>query len=118
MDSQKFQIILGSLLERSEKGELNWKTTGNSDKFLLPLNESSVTVEKFESFSGETTYIFYFRNEKGEIVEELRKKRETMSDEIFEKSEQLYDLARRKALNADETIDRIIEQLKPDSIAA
>ena len=34
------------------------------------------------------------------------------------KAKHLFNLARSKALNSDETIDLILEQLNPDSIAA
>ena len=36
----------------------------------------------------------------------------------MKKHRELYDLARRKALNSDDTIDKIIKQLNPESLAA
>lgn len=115
MDNQKFHIILDSLLERTQKEELNWKTTANSSKYLLALNDSSITIDSYESFDG-IKITFSFRNEKGEAVESMEVLES--EDEIFKHSSKLYDLARRKALKSDETIDRIIKQLKPDSITA
>ena len=53
-------------------------------------------------------YELQFRNEKGEIVET-----------VFDRNlERLFKLARKKALNSDKTIDRILEQLSPESTAA
>lgn len=110
MDNQKFNLILDSLLTRSEQNQLNWKTTGDQLTFLLALKDSSISI-----FNETGLIRFEFRNERGEKVEEHLL---LYSDHDFEKAQKLYDLARRKALNSDETIDRIIEQLNPDSIAA
>jgi hypothetical protein len=57
-----------------------------------------------------------FRNERGSVVEEVKVYETEL--EKYKKVDALFDLARRKATNADETIDRILEQLNKGSIAA
>lgn len=109
MDKQKLQILLDSLLSGSEKGELNWKTTGNPRTFLLTLKDSSIAV------SNEVTHFeLTFRNGQGEVVE--RTGISNMDELNYKKAGRLFHLALKKANNADDFIDRIIEQLKPDSI--
>ncbi len=112
MDDQKLQIILDSLLERTQKEELNWKPTASSGKYLLALNDSSITISNHPFLVGIS---FEFRNEKGEIVESVEV---TPKTSLHKKAVQLEDLVRRRALKSDEIIDRIIKQLKPDSITA
>lgn len=110
MDNQKFEAILDRLIDLSESGQLNWKSTAGSATYLLVLKDSSISI------SGHSPYIFIeFRNEKGVVVEKIVL---GSSEKFYEKADKLFDLARRKALNADETIDRILEQLNTDSIAA
>lgn len=111
MDKQKLQMLLDRLLEGSEKRELNWKSTGNPLTFLLTLKDSSISI------SNEMTHFeFTFRNERGEVVE--RTDVSNMDELFYKKASNLFHLALKKATNADDFIDRIIEQLKPDSIAA
>lgn len=110
MDDNKFEIILNSLLKRTQNDELNWKPTANSSIYLLVLNDSSITIE------GEQFFVnFYFKNEKGETVES---RLIVSSDENFSKASGLFEFVRRKALKSDETIDKILKQLNPESLAA
>lgn len=110
MDKQKFEAILNGLLKHSREDKLNWKATANSYKYLLTLNDSSIVIESV----GQSVN-FEFKNEKGETVESMLSYPRMQN---YDKCVQLYDLARRKALNSDETIDRILQQLGSDSIAA
>ena len=117
MDSQKFEMILKRLLELSEEENLNWKTTADQNTFLLALKGSSISIETdFAEDYGGNIFILQFRNERGEVVESMP----IFGDSIYFKSaEQLFGLARSKALNSDKTIDRILEQLSsPDSVMA
>ncbi|MDQ3042016.1 MAG: hypothetical protein M3R11_06505 [Acidobacteriota bacterium] len=111
MDNQKFEIILDSLLKRSEEGNLDWKATANPCVYLLALKDSSISVDKYT----EPIVRINFRDEKGNIIDAVKLH---SSEKNFEKVNQIFDLARRKATNADETIDSILKQLNPDSIAA
>ncbi|MDQ3041849.1 MAG: hypothetical protein M3R11_05650 [Acidobacteriota bacterium] len=116
MDNQKFQIILDSLLKGSEAGNLEWKPTAISNVYLLALKDSSISIIKL----AEGFIKLEFRNERGSIAEEVEVygSEYATAQENYIKANKLFDLARRKATNADETIDRILKQLNPDSIAA
>lgn len=116
MDNQKFEIILNSLLRGSSKGNLEWKSTAITGVYLLALEDSSISIIKL---TDELIRI-EFRNERGSIVEEveLYKSEYETTQEMYKKADELFDLARRKATNADETIDRILKQLNKSSIAA
>jgi len=112
MDNQKFEIILDSLLRGSDRGNLEWKPTAVSGVYLLALKDSSISIAKFV----EGLIRLEFRNERGSVVEEVKVYETEL--EKHKKVDALFDLARRKATNADETIDRILEQLNKGSIAA
>ncbi len=111
MDNQKIELILDSLLRQSKEGKLDWKNTASSQTYLLVLKDSSITI-----WDASVAIVFNFRDEKGNTVDEIRIFKG--SDARFEKADKLFDLARRKATNADETIDRILEQLNSGSITA
>lgn len=113
MDENKFEIIFNSLIERTENGELNWKTTASPSTYLLVLNDSSISID-FPTFGS---FEFEFRNERGETVESVSISRDE-DEEKFQKANKLWELARRKALKSDDTIDKIIKQLNPESLAA
>ena len=116
MDKQKFYAIIERLNELSEKSQLKWQTTGNTNKFLLALKDSSISIGG--TFFADTGLInVEFRNEKGEVVEKVEIL-STEDKESFKRIKILYELARRKALNSDETIDRILEQLDPKLVTA
>lgn len=113
MDENKFEIIFNSLLERTQKGELNWKSTASPSTYLLVLSGSSISID-FSSFGS---LDFEFRNERGETVESVTMFRNE-DEEKFQKATKLYELVRGKALNSNDTIDKIIKQLNPESLAA
>jgi hypothetical protein len=116
MDSEKFKTILARLIELGDKGELDWKPTGVEYTYLLTLKDSSISISpEFSEDLGSSMYAFQFRNERGDVVENTYVGED---DADYGSAEYIYELARRKALNSDATIDRIIEQLKPDSLAA
>jgi hypothetical protein len=112
MDNQKLELILDRLIDLGEKGQLNWKKTAIQGVFLLALKDSSISVTKLV----DGLVRLEFRDERGTIVEELDVY--ATEYEKYKKVNKLFDLARRKATNADETIDSILKQLNPDSIAA
>jgi hypothetical protein len=112
MDEQKFKIVIDRLIKLSEIKELNWKTTGNPDTYLLVLKDSSISISSLYSEDIREAIEIQFRNEKGEIVETVLI---TNDNSLSEKANHLFSLARGKALNSDNLIDRILEQLKLDN---
>ncbi len=116
MDDKKFEIILDSLLNRTQSEELNWKSTASPSKYLLVLNDSSIVIDQDKVSSGGFIFIFEFKNKKGETVEAVDVN--FSAETRFSKASRLYDLARQKALNSNDTIDKIIQQLSPESLAA
>jgi len=111
MDNQKIEAILDSLLKLSEERKLDWKRTANDSTYLLTLEDSSISITNFTNVMIQLN----FRDDKGISVEE---RTFMASNPLFEKSMKLYELSRRKATNADATLDRILEQLNSGKIAA
>ncbi len=110
MDNQKIEAILDSLLKLGEERKLDWKRTANDRTYLLTLEDSSISITDLFGVIIQLN----FRDDKGISVEE---ELFNNSNPLFEKSTKLYDLARRKATNADATLDRILEQLNSDYIS-
>ncbi len=117
MDNKKFEIILDSLLKRTREDELNWKTTASSSKYLLVLSDSSIVINLDKDLVERELIEFEFKNERGETVESVEVD-STKNEKNYDRSAELYELARRKALKSDDTIDKIIKQLSPESLAA
>lgn len=105
--NQKFSLILERLLERTKEGKLEWKSTADKNTFLVVLKDSSISIQGNEAY-GLGIYEFSFRNEDGEIIQSVRI---FHSDEEFEKAQSLFNSIRRHALNIDQTLDHILEQL-------
>ena len=120
MDSQKFNLLLNKLLERTEEGKLTWKTTANRETFLAVLKGSSISISQDQEFllniDGEPheSYLFYtfdFRNENGEIIASVDVSEKDEFEENFKKAEKIFNLARNQSFKIDQTFDRILEQL-------
>lgn len=116
MDDQKIELLLDRLTHQTEKGLLNWKTTGSEDTFLLVLKDSSISIStEFSDELSMFSYVLQFRNKNGEIVENTYIFEETP---YYKDAEWLYELVRRQGLNSDGLIDSILEQLNSDQVAA
>jgi hypothetical protein len=113
MNNQKFDLILDKLLEKTEEGKLEWKTTANEDTLLVVLKDSSVSVSyAFDSFDGAAEYyVFDFRNENGETVASITISNSSENRKEFEKAQKIFALARQNSFMNNKVIDRILEQL-------
>lgn len=111
MDSQKFDLILDRLLEKTEEGKLEWETTSDRNTFLVALKDSSVSIsyviESIAEFATTQFYLVNFRNENGDIAASIN----PSNKEQIDKVKRIFDLARSQSLKVDQTVDRILEQL-------
>jgi len=111
MDDQKFNLILDKLLERTQEGKIEWKTTANQETFLAVLQDSSISINRgFGEYEG-VGYSFDFRNENGEVVASVTLLQRTADIKEFEKASKIFDLAQQNSFMNNKTIDRILEQL-------
>ena len=100
MDDQKIDLILDRLVEQTESGKLNWKTTSDKDTYLLALRDSSISLARIHSAG----FICRFRNSNGDVIEEV-----VVVNGLsrFQKLKKLFDTIN----GTDRTIDSILEQL-------
>ncbi len=107
MDSQKFNLFLDRLLEKTESGQLEWEKTADRNTLLLVLEDSAVSLTKVAG----NYYSFDFRNELGDVVETAVVSILNGNDDEIEKTGKLYEIARGQTFKFDKTVDRILEQL-------
>lgn len=100
MDDQKIDLILDRLVEQTESGKLNWKTTSDENTYLLALKDSSISLARIRS----TGFICRFRNSNGEAIEEVAV---VNGLPRFQKLKKLFEIIN----GTDKTIDSILEQL-------
>ncbi len=124
MISEKIENLLERLLERSRAGSVKWERTAEEGSFRAAFPKYSVSIESYEAEGSKATYQFELFNESGDLIE-------SATDYFLDKPyydhrnrdllEELFVLARRKALGVDEAIDDILQELgelpPPDPIA-
>jgi hypothetical protein len=112
-----YSSIVLKLLEKSIAGKVEWKQLGAGSNFLANLDEG-FSFEIQQSFSKiDTTYTLVMRDSESRVVFDLSltDDPETMISDrqlLYEALGNLYDLARRKALNVDEKVERVSEILE------
>ncbi len=97
----KIEAILQKLIQLSNEGKIEWAPTVDPLKFSAALGSSSVVIAK----DGHTFYLNLL-NRSGDDLDHMD------SGEWGNPSmEQLYDLARRRALNVDAELDNVLVEL-------
>lgn len=115
MDKNKFALLLDKLLEKTEKGKLNWEKTAEKNNFLLALEGSAVSVKSpFDEYSSfeqiiDNEYIFEFRDETGNVIDSINVDKSGKNEYL--KAEKLFDLVYKELNNSDQIVDNILEQL-------
>jgi len=107
MDSDKFELILDRLLQRTEEGKIEWETTADMNTYLLVLKNSAVSMSYLPDSH---CYIFQFRNENGDVIESVN----VHSGTTLLQAGKIFGLATeglQKIENANKFVDSILEQL-------
>ena len=100
MATDKETKLVAQLLDKTRKRRLTWEPTAKEDEFLSTLGGNvSFTVGSWQEADTLT-----MRDELGRILLSID------SSSVAQISE-LYAEARRQALNVDESLDRVLEQL-------
>ncbi|WP_155053866.1 hypothetical protein [Streptomyces blattellae] len=126
--------ILDLLLSLTEAGRLDWESVGipRAPKFATSLADASFVVYSKDN-DGLSPHILELRNNNGETVETLRTKapirRPSRSEQESDAEEEyrsatravnlklrnLYNEARRNAMNVDSFLDSLVDQLESQS---
>lgn len=101
--NENVTLLIRRLLEKTAKGEICWEEHSPSGSFVVHFPRSSVTISE-QIDGGKKLEIF---NGAGALVEEVES---AQPGDLLELDE-IHRLARRQALNADETIQQLLNEL-------
>lgn len=104
MNAEKFDLLLNGLINKTQKGELDWKPLEQGDTFTAFLEGSSVSIENVLN-SG---FIIYLRKKNNELIDAV-----TLFEDAaeFDKTNRLFKLIEDNVVVDNKEIDRILEQL-------
>ena len=104
--------ILNGLIQRTLDGKLRWSTTATRNKFATSVDTISVAIGEISSaqgrFAGRPRLEIF--NERGDLAEILQVSDDSTSEQDL-KLEHLHQLARRSALNIQETLEKLAKAL-------
>lgn len=111
MDSPYNSLIINLLIKSRDK-RVHWQTTSDPRMFLVTSGKQSISITNgYDEMGEEEYFVLSIRNEKGTIIDSfVADKRKSEWDQLNE----LYYLARRYANNVDETIDKLLNDLKSE----
>lgn len=111
MIPQEYTPLIKRLVEKTNRGELDWQKTTNPQYFSLKVGDNDIVVMKFDAWPDDETCIgLEIKNNEGERIDYFCIGENDMDihyDEMF----QLHAQARRKAMHIDETISDILSKL-------
>lgn len=110
--------ILALLIDRSRNRKLAWRTTASPNAFLTTLGEVSVAVSMISRGIDDPHYELEILDQQGRSVESLTTSRSGLFGEPNPDAKlhnaclkQLFEFARRSALDVDSTLDELIREL-------
>jgi hypothetical protein len=117
--NDQLRLLVDGLLEKSLVGQISWEEHPRKGVFQTSFGfygltiEKNITYEPNPPYEDEThdTVIIRISNSDDQVIESFSD--EDLSDKgsFFKKMNELYSLARRKALGADQAINDILERL-------
>lgn len=97
--------ILEGLIQRTTEGKLKWSRTVPHDRFVTSVDAIAIVIQ----VNLGDHYSLEILNEAGETVESLNYRDTTGEQE--RQLARLYVLARRSALNSEETLQKLVKAL-------
>lgn len=106
-----YQAIFDKLVARTQKGEVNWKPTTKENTFLVNFKEFSLSITRGQYADADSMeYVqFQIRNNVGKTIDDF------YIDQTYygwSETNELFNNARRKALNIDRAVDIISKELE------
>ena len=98
--------ILAGLIQRTTEGKLKWTRTVQNERFVSSVDAISIVVVAV----AHPKYRLEILNESGETVESLEYQNTSEAED--RQLSRLYALARRSALNTDETLEKLAKALE------
>lgn len=108
-ETPEYRELARKLLERTREGKLAWEEWGTGFKVTMP-NEYQFYVNRMYS-EGDTTLIFSMQDDNGKELFEVRLTDDPRTlierNQFLQELKELYELARRKALDVDRKLDEV-----------
>ena len=109
MAKERLSEIVKLLIENSKAGIIRWEKTSSKGNFQTSFSKYSMVIEGPPS--GPTLMVY---DEEGDVVEDLSSTDAYVAN-ITDEIRELYELARRNALGADQALDEILNILRRPS---
>ena len=114
----RMTAILQGLIERTEEGELSWKTSVDKNAFIAAVDTTGIIVRMLDDFLE--THRLEILNDDGvtavvlETSDPMRKvpKESRATDEQATELSRLFVLARQSALDVDTTLEKLARDLE------
>lgn len=100
----KIETILEKLHQLSKEGKIAWKPTVAPSTFSVVLGESSALISR-----DKLTYRLRLLNSSGDDLDHTFYNSSILSGDS--RIEELYEIARRRALNVDAELDNVLVEL-------
>jgi hypothetical protein len=113
MDFDKRISLIKTLLQKTDEGEIAWEKTMGKNAFQVVFPHSSIKIIEEDDDGLSSQYFLVINNSDGDLTDNLSylNLSEKFPD-VHEVLRDLYTKARSIALNADNTIDEILNDLK------
>ena len=109
-DNSNILLLVTKLTEKTMQGKIHWKKGVVFNSFMYHMEKVSISLNI--NASGEKTVVsFNILDETGMVIETYSELYQYTQDDYDNPVSFLYNIARRKALNIDETIDSVITHI-------
>lgn len=102
--------VAATLLERSRTGEVAWEETANANTFLCSFPDYSARIARSRDDGWDESFELVIVDSKGRRLDSLASDQRG-ADVLPE----MFELARRRALNVDEALGNFLETLTASS---
>ena len=123
MTHEKFIVLLKKLESKSADGSIEWEATASGSSFQTSVSDYVLRIsEEYSPDPDPETapdFILALYNQRGDLVDSVSDPELRVADRTFEAfkvMKNIYKMARRSALGADEALDSIIKGLDEISL--
>ena len=111
MDDVRILGIAEKLVERSRKGEVTWQETVDEDEFAVSFPDYSIVIERVRRVGLNARYRLSLMSKNGFRLDSLSPE---ASGGGHPDLKELFEIARRKALQVDERLDQALKALNEE----
>jgi len=114
MIPERYKELVKKLSQRTNDGEVSWKSTPNEKTFVVDFREFSLSIDSYYSRRDSSEYVnFQILDSDGEVVDYFGV---SEGESEWFLSHELYSEARRKAHGIDLVIGDITKELESEGL--